>query len=51
MIKVLAVIGAWIIGTGVVALACNKDTEIEPVAYAYSIGFIVALILGFWIWA
>ena len=43
MIKVFAVIGAWIIG--------NKDTEIEPVVYAYSIGFVVALILGFWIWA
>lgn len=51
MIKVIVVIGAWIICTGVVALTCNKDTEIEPVAYAYSIGFIVAFILGFWIWA
>lgn len=51
MIKVFIIIGAWIIGTGIVALACNKDTEIESVAYAYSIGFIVALILGFWIWA
>ena len=51
MIKVLAVIGAWIIGTGIVALACNKDIEIEAVVYAYSIGFVVALILGFWIWA
>ena len=51
MIKVFIIICAWIIGTGVAALACNKDIEIEPVAYAYSIGFIVALILGFWIWA
>ena len=51
MIKVFIIICAWIIGTGIVALACNKDTEIEHVTYAYSIGFIVALILGFWIWA
>lgn len=51
MIKVFAIIGAWIIGTGIAALACSKDTEIEPVAYAYSIGFAVALILGFWIWS
>lgn len=51
MIKVFTIIGAWIIGTGIVALAYNKDTEIEPVVYAYSIGFVVALILGFWIWA
>lgn len=50
MIKVFAIIGVWIIGTGIAALACGKDTEIEPVAYAYSIGFAVALILGFWIW-
>ena len=51
MIKVFIIICDWIIGTGIVALSCNKDTEIEHVAYAYSIGFIVALILGFWIWA
>lgn len=51
MIKVFIIICAWIISTGIVALACNKDTKIEPVAYAYSIGFVVALILGFWIWA
>lgn len=50
MIKVFAIIGAWIIGTGIAALVCNKDTEIEPVAYSYTIGFAVALILGFWIW-
>lgn len=31
MIKVFIIICVWIIGTGVVALACNKDTEIEPV--------------------
>lgn len=51
MIKVFIIIGAWIVGTGIAALACNRATEIEPVAYAYSIGFVVALILGFWIWA
>ena len=45
------VIGAWIIGIGIVALTCNKDTEIEPVAYSYTIGFAVALILGLWIWS
>lgn len=51
MIKVLAAIGAWIIGTGVAALVCNKDTEIEPIVYSYTIGFAVALILGLWIWS
>ena len=51
MIKVFAVIGAWIIGTMVAALACNEDTKIESVVYAYSIGFVVALILGLWIWS
>lgn len=50
MIKVFAIIGAWIIGTGIAALVCDENTEIEPVVYAYSIGFVVALILGFWIW-
>ena len=50
MIKVFAIIGALIIGTGIAALVCGDDTKIEPVAYAYSIGFSVALILGFWIW-
>ena len=51
MIKVFAIIGAWIIGTGVATLVCGDDTKIEPVAYAYSIGFAVALALGLWIWA
>ena len=51
MIKVFAIIGAWIIGTGVAALVCGDDTKIEPVVYAYSIGFAVALALGLWIWA
>ena len=51
MIKVFAIIGAWIIGTGVAALVCGDDTKIEPVAYAYSFGFAVALALGLWIWA
>lgn len=50
MIKVFAIISAWIIGTGIAALVCGDDTKIESVAYAYSIGFSVALILGFWIW-
>lgn len=50
MIKVFAIIGAWIIGTGVAALVCGDDTKIEPVIYTYSFGFAVALILGFWIW-
>lgn len=33
MIKVFAIIGAWIVGTVVAALVCSKDTEIEPIAY------------------
>ena len=51
MIKVFAMIGVWIIGTRVTTLVCNKDIEIEPVAYSYTIGFAVALILGLWIWS
>lgn len=50
MIKVFTIIGAWIFGTVVAALVCSKDTEIEPIIYSYSIGFVVALILGLWIW-
>lgn len=38
MIKVLAVIGAWIVGTGISALVCGDDTKIEPVVYSYTIG-------------
>ncbi len=49
MIKVFIVIAAWIIGTGLAALATDKNDNVEGVAYAYTIGFAIALGLGLWL--
>lgn len=49
MIKVLVIVVAWLIGMGIAVGVSDGYTKVEPIAYAYSAGFAIALGLGLWI--
>lgn len=49
MIKVLVIVAVWLIGMLVSAAVSDGYTKVEPIAYAYSAGFAIALGLGLWI--
>lgn len=49
MIKVLIVVAAWIVGMMISVAASDGYTKVEPIAYAYTAGFAIALGLGLWI--
>lgn len=49
MIKVLVVVVAWIVGMMISVAASDGYTKVEPIAYAYTAGFAIALGLGLWI--
>lgn len=49
MIQVLVIVVAWLIGMLISVAVSDGYAKVEPIAYAYSAGFAIALGLGLWI--
>lgn len=46
MIKVLVLVVVWLVGMMISVAASDEYTKVEPIAYAYSCGFVLALLCG-----